>query len=106
VFWAFRVHTHADPLVLAALFLAFTVFGSPYLLAYDTLALTIAAVALLAAGKLDGIGRRMAQLVCWLPLIQMILGTWSAPGAALIAPAFAGWLVMRVRAETTRAPAP
>lgn len=104
VFWAFRVHRHADPLLLAALFLACTVFGSPYLLVYDTLALTVAAVALLAAGRLDAVGRRMAQLVYWLPLIQMIMGTWQVPGAALIPPAFAAWLILRLRAEGAPAP--
>jgi hypothetical protein len=105
VFWAFRVHRHADPLMLAALFLACMVFGSPYLLVYDTLALTIAAIALLAAGRLDEAGRRMGQLVYWLPLIQMLTGTWHVPGAALIPPAFAGYLVMRLRADAARAPA-
>jgi hypothetical protein len=102
VFWAFRVHRNADPLMLAALFLACTAFGSPYLLAYDTLALTVAAVALLAAGRLDAAGRRMVQLVYWLPLIQMIMGSWHVPGAALIPPAFAVWIVMQLRAEGAR----
>ncbi len=44
--------SYADPLVLAALFFACTAFGAPYLLSYDTLGLTIAAVA--AARALAG----------------------------------------------------
>ncbi len=99
VHWAFRFHSKADPLLLMGLFFACMVFGAPYLLVYDTLALTVAAVALLAAGRLDGVGRRLMQLVYWLPLIQMVLGTWYVPGAALIAPAFAFYAVMRLRAE-------
>jgi hypothetical protein len=45
----------------------------------------------------------MVQLVYWLPLIQMVLGTWRIPGAALIAPAFAFYVVMRLRAEGAQA---
>jgi hypothetical protein len=105
VHWAFRFHAKSDPLLLMGLFFACMVFGSPYLLVYDTLALTVAALALLTASRLDGIGRRMAQLVYWLPLIQMVLGTWQMPGAALIAPAFAFYLVLRLHGETEAAPA-
>lgn len=103
VHWAFRLHAKADPLLLMGLFFACMVFASPYLLVYDTLALTVAAVSLLAAGRLDGLGRRMVQLVYWLPLIQMVLGTWHVPGAALIPPAFALYVVMRLRAEAAQA---
>jgi hypothetical protein len=99
VYWAYRFHAKADPLLLMGLFFACMVFGSPYLNAYDTLALAAAAVALLAAGRLEAVGRRLAQLAYWLPLIQMVLGTWRVPGAALIAPAFALYIAMRLRAE-------
>jgi hypothetical protein len=44
----------------------------------------------------------MVQLVYWLPLIQMIMGSWHVPGAALIPPAFAVWIVMQLRAEGAR----
>jgi hypothetical protein len=95
--WAFRYRRDADPRLLLALFLACTVSASPYLLSYDTLALTFAAVSLMASGLLDGLGRRLAQLVFWCPLLQLVFGLAHLPGPALIAPAFAAWLVFRLK---------
>ena len=107
VFWAYRFRRNVDPQLLAALFLACSVAAVPYLLSYDLLPLTCAAVFLLATGKLDATGRRFAQLVYWLPLIQMVLGTLHVPGPALIAPAFAIYVLMRLRAASeSREPEP
>jgi hypothetical protein len=97
VVWAFRSRTHADPPVMLALFLACSVCASPYLLAYDLLPLTFAAVVLLATARLDPRGRRLAQLVYWTPALQLALGTWHLPGPALIAPVFAAYLLMRLK---------
>jgi hypothetical protein len=105
VIWAFRFRKHADPAVMMALFLACSVAASPYLLAYDLLPLTYAAVALLACGRLDAPGRRLVQLVYWTAALQLALGTWHVPGPALIAPAFAAYLLMRLRAPPGPAPA-
>lgn len=99
VVWAFRVRRDADPWLLMALFFACSLSASPYMLAYDTLPLTCAAVALLGAGKLEGIGSRLAQLAFWLPALQLALGMFHIPGPALVAPSFAAWLVMRLRAR-------
>jgi hypothetical protein len=104
VFWAYRFRRGADPQILTALFLACSVFGLPYLLSYDTLTLTVAVVVLVANGKLDATGRVLARLVYWLPLIKIMMGTLHVPGGGLIAPAFAVYLVMRLREG--RAPAP
>ena len=82
-----------------ALFLACSVSATPYLLSYDTLALAFAALLLLERGTLDATGRRMVQLVYWLPLIQVGLGNLHVPGPALIAPAFAVYALMRLRAS-------
>lgn len=98
VFWAFRRHKDADPLWLMALFFACSVTVVPYMLSYDTLALTFAAVLLLAGGALDANGRRFVQLLFWLPIIQAGLGNLHVPGPALIAPAFAIYALMRLRA--------
>jgi hypothetical protein len=98
VFWAFRRHKEADPLWLMALFFACSVTVVPYMLSYDTLALTFAAVLLLAGGALDANGRRFVQLLFWLPIIQAGLGNLHVPGPALIAPAFAIYALMRLRA--------
>lgn len=73
---------------------ACSIAAAPYLLSYDTLALCLAALALLAAGKLDSRGRRLARLLYWLPLTQISLGTLRIPGPALIAPAFALYLFL------------
>jgi hypothetical protein len=106
VVWAFRMRTKADPLVLMALFFACSVSASPYMLAYDTLPMTCAAVALLGAGKLDGAGRRVAQLAFWLPGLQLALGMFHIPGPALVAPAFAMYLVLRLRGDPAPCTAP
>jgi hypothetical protein len=99
VFWTFRTRRDADPLWLMALFLACSVCAVPYLLSYDTLALTFAALLLLGTGALDVSGRRFVQLVYWLPIIQIGLGNLHVPGPALIAPAFAIYALMRLRAS-------
>jgi hypothetical protein len=97
VFWAFRWRKAADPHLLTALFLACSIFTPPYFAIYDLLALSLVALMLLGAGKLDGPGRRMAQLVYWLPLVQIGLGTLHVPGPGLIAPAFAIYALTRLR---------
>ncbi len=99
VYWTFRFRRDADPLWLMALFFACSVCAVPYLSSYDTLALTFAALLLLGTGTLDANGRRLVQLVYWLPIIQIGLGNWHIPGPALIAPAFALYAFMRLRAS-------
>lgn len=85
-----------------AQFFAASVCASPYLLDYDLLPLTYAAVALLAAGRLDGIGRRLAQAVYWMAALQLALGSFRVPGAALIAPLFAAYLTYRLKGAGPR----
>ena len=64
--------------------------------AYDLLPLTFAAVALLADGKLDATGRRLAQLVFWTPALQLLFGNLQIPGPGFIAPAFAAYLMLKL----------
>jgi hypothetical protein len=104
VFWAFRFRRNSDPLFLMALFFACTVFGSPYLLIHDTLSLTFAGLMLIASGKLSAAGIRLALLVYWLPALQLAFGSYWIPGPALIAPALAVYLVMRLREPAAIAP--
>jgi hypothetical protein len=89
---AFTRRRDADPALLTALFLAASVAATPYMLSYDSLSLAVAAIALLASGKLEGRGRLLGQLAFWLPLIQITLGALHIPGPALIAPAFGLWV--------------
>lgn len=105
VIWAFRFRRGADPSTMLALFLACSVTASPYLLAYDLVPLTFAAVALLAACHLDARGRRLVQLTYWMPALQLALGTWHLPGPALIAPAFVIYLLAGLRAAPGPIPA-
>lgn len=97
VAWAFRYRRDASSDLKMALFLACSVCVTPYLLAYDTLALCFAALTLLERDRLDATGRRLAQLVYWLPLIQLGLGHIHVPGPALIAPVFAVYLARRIK---------
>jgi hypothetical protein len=96
VFWIFLRHRHADQQMLQALFLACSVAATPYLLSYDTLPLVFAGIVLLASGALDALGRRLVQLIFWLPFIQLGLGNLHIPGAALVAPAFAVYLACKI----------
>jgi hypothetical protein len=93
---AFRSRRDADPRLLQALFFACTVSASPYMGAYDLLPLTFCAVALIAEEKLDGTGRRLAQLVFWTPALQLLFGNLQLPGPGFIAPAFAIYLLHRL----------
>jgi hypothetical protein len=90
---AFRWRRNADRRMLQALFFACTVSASPYMGAYDLLPLTFAAVALIAEEKLDGTGRRLAQLVFWTPALQLLFGNLQLPGPGFIAPLFAAYLL-------------
>jgi hypothetical protein len=90
---AFRWRRDGDPRMLQALFFACTVSASPYMGGYDLLPLTFAAVALIAEEKLDGTGRRLAQLVFWTPALQLLFGNLQLPGPGFIAPLFAIYLL-------------
>jgi hypothetical protein len=90
---AFRWRWNGDPRMLQALFSACTVSASPYMGAYDLLPLGFVAVALIAEEKLDGTGRRLAQLVFWTPALQLLFGNLQLPGPGFIAPLFAAYLL-------------
>jgi hypothetical protein len=97
VAYAFSRHRNAPPHILFALFLVCAVSFSPYLLSYDLLAATFAAVILLAAGGLDPLGRRLAQLLYWTPVLQLALGIFHIPGPGLIPPAMMVYLFLALR---------
>ncbi|KRR04035.1 glycosyltransferase family 87 protein [Bradyrhizobium valentinum] len=93
---AFRYRSGGDARQLQALFLACTASASPYLGSYDLLPLTFASVALLAEGKLDATGRRLAQLIFWVPALQLLLGHLQIPGPGFVASAFAAYLLLKL----------
>lgn len=94
VFWAFRWRRDAEPRILAAFFLACSVSAIPYMLSYDTLAFTVAALLLTGLGSAR-IGWRPILLVYWLPALQLVFGSFHIPGPALVAPFFAFYLYRR-----------
>ncbi|MGJ4926028.1 glycosyltransferase family 87 protein [Bradyrhizobium sp. HKCCYLS2038] len=102
VFVVYRLRKDADPARLRAFLFASTICVSPYMGTYDVLPLTCAAIALLAAGGLDDVGRRLVQLVFWLPALQLLLGNVQLPGAGLIPPAFALYLGWHLLAPARR----
>ena len=106
VAWAFRNRADTDPRILIALFFACSIAALPYMLVYDTLPLCVAAMALLAGGTLESRGRLLARVVFWLPLLQIGLGTLHIPGPALIAPAFAFYLLHHLKSERALAALP
>ncbi|MFL6733988.1 MAG: glycosyltransferase family 87 protein, partial [Sphingomicrobium sp.] len=71
----------ADDWGANALFLAASVFGTPYLLSYDTLPLTAAMVFAMPMGTT---GRMLLLGTYFLALLQMALGGLGIPGPALI----------------------
>jgi hypothetical protein len=101
VVYAHRFRKDSDPQLLMALFLSCSVFAVPYLLAYDTLAMTCIAVILLAGDKLDTRGQIAAKLVYWLPLIQIGLGQFHIAGPAVI-PAIFALAILREMRERAR----
>jgi hypothetical protein len=106
VFIAFRAYHNADPDFLMTVFMACSIAAVPYLLVYDTLTLCALAAMLLASGKLDSRGQVLAKLTYWLPLLQVILGSFHVPGPAFIPPLFAGYLLLRLRAQRNALAAP
>ena len=102
---AYRWRRNGDPRMLQALFFAGTVSASPYMGAYDLLPLTFCAIALIAEEKLDGVGRRLAQLVFWAPALQLLFGNLQLPGPGFIAPVFAAYLLHRLFRPAVTVPA-
>ena len=61
---------------------------------------------LIADERLDATGRRLAQLVFWVPALQLLLGNLQIPGPGFVAPALAAYLLRRTfaRAEDRAQP--
>jgi arabinofuranan 3-O-arabinosyltransferase len=98
VIWmTFRHRPEPSDLRANTIFLAAAVFGTPYMLSYDTLALTTFAVLLMAPG---GGGRLLTLLVWLLPLFQLAAGRLNLPGPALI-PLFAAFYLLKAQTSST-----
>jgi hypothetical protein len=80
-----------------ATFLALALFGTPYLLSYDVLPLTVAILLAMAPGRT---GRLLTFAVWLLPLLQLALGSIHVPGPALI-PLLAALYLLKQPASST-----
>ena len=90
IFWRFWRRPPADDWNANAIFLAAALFGTPYLLSYDTLPLTAAVLLTLPMGN---VGRWLTFAVWALPLLQLFFGNAGIPGPALIPLAAALYLL-------------
>ncbi|MGH6675199.1 MAG: hypothetical protein ACRECE_03100 [Xanthobacteraceae bacterium] len=87
-----------------ALFLACSVFATPYLLSHDLVAAS-AAMAMLAATPSPGRSQDLAVKAMYLlPMLQMAAGIWHIPGVALIPVWFAFWVLRRLRSNPEAVP--
>lgn len=89
---AFRRRPASGDMRANALLLSASVAATPYLMAYDLLALSTAAV-LCARQRQDG--GRLTLLIYLLPLINMALVDRAVPGAAALPIAYGAWLWSR-----------
>lgn len=81
VLWVFRRKPDERDWSSNALFLAAAVFGTPYLLSYDTLPLTAATILAMPPGRT---GRLLLLATFFLTLLQLVFGGMHVPGPALI----------------------
>ena len=97
IVWRFWKRPSENDWSANAMFLAAALFGTPYLLSYDTLPLT---VAILLAMPPRNAGRLLTFAVWLLPLLQLALGSIGVPGPALI-PLFAALYLLKQPASST-----
>jgi hypothetical protein len=95
--WRFRNRPSAADWSANALFLAAGVFGTPYLMSYDTLPLTAAALLALPTGRT---GRLLVLATYFLTLLQLVFGGLHLPGPALIPLALALYLAKQAASST------
>ncbi|MCL6678066.1 DUF2029 domain-containing protein [Sphingomonas sp. RG327] len=95
--WRFRSRPSAADWSANALFLAAGVFGTPYLMSYDTLPLTAAALLALPTGRT---GRLLVLATYFLTLLQLVCGGLHLPGPALIPLALALYLAKQAASST------
>ena len=95
--WRFAKRPDAGDRRANALFLAAAVFGTPYMLSYDTLALTAATLLASPAGRA---GRLLTLGIYFLTLLQLALGGIGVPGAALLPLAAALYFAKQAASST------
>jgi hypothetical protein len=87
-----------------ALFLACSIFATPYLLVHDLVAMSAASVILATSEPLDRRGALAVKAMFLLPMLQMAFGLASIPGIAAIPVAFALWALRSKRKPPSAGP--
>ena len=102
ILWHFRHPRPEEDWSGNAGFLAAAMFGTPYMLSYDTLALVMAMLLAVASQPV----RRLLVLGCWLlSSLQLVLGQAGLPGSALVPLVTALILLQRPVRELDKEPA-
>jgi len=96
--WAFRRPHDVNDKRLFALFTAATVCASPYLLIYDLVPLTVAAIFLMKEDRAGGVPKLLLLLIYWLAFLQLAMGDHlRMAGAAFLVPVLIGYLIVDLR---------
>ena len=97
IWTTFAKRPPAGDLRANAIFLACAAFGTPYMMAYDTLPLVVAMVLLMPSGNA---GRVLTLLAWGLNLLQFAFGLFHLPGPALVPIVIALYLVKQPASST------
>ena len=97
VWRTFSRRPRPDDLRANAVFLACATFGTPYMMAYDTLPLVVGMLLLM---PMDPVGRLLTLLAWGLQLLQFAFGVLHLPGPALIPIVIALYLVKQPASST------
>lgn len=105
--WAFRRPHDVNDRRMFAMFAACTVCASPYLLIYDLVPLTVAAIFLMKEERSAGVPKLLLLLIYWLPFLQLAMGDHlRMAGPAFLVPVLIAYLVAGLRDRPWRAAAP
>ncbi|MDF2119362.1 glycosyltransferase family 87 protein [Roseiarcaceae bacterium H3SJ34-1] len=103
--WAFRRPHDVGDRRLFAVFTACTVCASPYLLIYDLVPLTVAAIFLMQEDRCAGVPKLLLLLIYWLPFLQLAMGDHlRMAGPAFLVPVLVGYLIADMRGQRSIQP--
>jgi hypothetical protein len=102
--WAFLRPHDVNDKRLFAIFTACTVCASPYLLIYDLVPLTVAAIFLMREDRSGGVPKLLLLLIYWLAFLQQATGDHlRMAGAAFLVPVLIGYLIIDLRGPRSQA---
>jgi hypothetical protein len=102
--WAFRRPHDVNDRRMFAVFAACTVCASPYLLIYDLVPLTVAAIFLMKEDRSGGVPKLLLLLIYWLAFLQLALGDHlRMAGPAFLVPVLIAYLIADLRDQRSHA---